>query len=183
MSITMDEIRAFDSAVDSIEIKDASGQALAIDGSGFLTANINGDVNVTATDLDIRSLAHAQDSVNVGDGTNTINIDGTSGGLDVNVVAGSIEVDDVSDDILVSKVSVTNTSALLVASALVGRRKITIQNVGTNDIFINKTTATTDSVKVPKKSSATFVWGAGVPVAAITAVGTSDVRVVEEAQA
>jgi len=58
--ITLDTIL---SDLHSIEIKDASGQALAIDGSGYLTANINGSVTVSASDLDIRDLTSVSDSV------------------------------------------------------------------------------------------------------------------------
>lgn len=57
------DIRDLDSAQDSVEIKTAAGQALDIDASGYVTANINGTVTVTATDLDIRDLTAASDSV------------------------------------------------------------------------------------------------------------------------
>ena len=58
---------------------------LSIDASGFVTANINGSVVVTATALDIRALSDATDSVSIGDGTDTlaINTDGS-----INTVPG-----------------------------------------------------------------------------------------------
>jgi hypothetical protein len=60
--VTLDLI---DSSIHSIEIKNAAGDALNIDASGFLTVNGNGNFNVTATDLDIRDLAFATDKVDV----------------------------------------------------------------------------------------------------------------------
>jgi hypothetical protein len=102
------DIRDLDSSQDSVEIKTAGGQALAIDGSGYITANINGDVNVTqgtspwvvsATDLDIRDLTAASDSVEswTHDGTGTAitsTVVGADTGLDVNVIGGvNVEVD------------------------------------------------------------------------------------------
>lgn len=53
-------------------IDDGAGNRLTIDGSGFITSNINGTVTVSATDLDIRDLAHTQDSVALGDGTGVL---------------------------------------------------------------------------------------------------------------
>ncbi len=101
--ITLDSL---DSSLHSIEIKNAAGQALALDGSGYLTSNINGTVTVSATDLDIRSLTSVSDSVsavqsgtwdigtltgitndvNIADGGNSITVDGTV------AISGSVAV-------------------------------------------------------------------------------------------
>lgn len=86
--ITLDLL---DSALHSVEIKDASGQALAIDGSGFITANVNGTVTVSATDLDIRDLSAAQDNVAISDGTDTLAI-AADGSIAVSAVGGSFAV-------------------------------------------------------------------------------------------
>lgn len=59
------DIRDLDSAQDNVEIQNAAGQAMAIDGSGYLTVNVNGDIS--ATDLDIRDLVNTQDSIAIGD--------------------------------------------------------------------------------------------------------------------
>ena len=87
--ITLDQLT---SAFHSVEIKDASGQALAIDGSGYLTANVNGSVTVTASDLDIRDLTSASDSVEIKTAAGqALSIDG-SGYLTVNAAGGSFAV-------------------------------------------------------------------------------------------
>jgi hypothetical protein len=58
-----------------------NGDSITVDG----TVSITGDVNVTASDLDIRTLDHATpgDSVKIGDGTNLleVNTDGEAGTL------------------------------------------------------------------------------------------------------
>ena len=71
MSITVNKLDA--ACNHSVKISDGTNE-LSIDGSGFITANINGTVTVDATDLDIRDLVHTQDSVDLGDGTSTWNL-------------------------------------------------------------------------------------------------------------
>lgn len=75
---------------------DASGNLLiagtvAISGAVDVTGSsvsISGSVAVTATDLDIRNLAHTQDSVKIGDGTNLAAVN-ASGELSIDLVAQS----------------------------------------------------------------------------------------------
>jgi hypothetical protein len=72
-------------------IDDGAGNRLSIDGSGFITSNINGSVTVTATDLDIRALDHVTigDSVRIGDGVETMAVN-TDGSINVNIVSATI---------------------------------------------------------------------------------------------
>jgi hypothetical protein len=104
MAITLDKL---DSAFASFELKTAAGQALTIDGSGFITSNINGTVTVSATQLDIDDLSSANDNVEIKTAAGqALDIDG-SGYLTVNgngnftVVdgGGSLTVDAVDLDI------------------------------------------------------------------------------------
>jgi len=61
--ITLDSIRE---DFHAIAIKDsANGYELLIDSSGHITSNINGSVTVSASDLDIRDLTSASDSVEI----------------------------------------------------------------------------------------------------------------------
>ncbi|MDH3324126.1 MAG: hypothetical protein OEL89_00645, partial [Candidatus Peregrinibacteria bacterium] len=96
--ITLDSI---DSSLHSIEIKNAAGQALALDGSGFLTANVNGSVSITdgggsitvdgtvaATQSgtwNIGSVASITGDVNIADGGNSITVDAVN--LDIRDLA------------------------------------------------------------------------------------------------
>jgi len=90
--ITLDLL---DSSFHSVEIQTAAGQALAIDGSGFLTTNVNGTVTVSATDLDIRGLNVATDGdhlyITDSTGANNLAVD-ASGFLTVNASGGSFAV-------------------------------------------------------------------------------------------
>jgi hypothetical protein len=71
-------------------IDDGAGNRLTIDGSGFITSNINGSVTVTASDLDIRDLTHVSDSVSIGDGTTLADVlDGTIDALYVAITDGT----------------------------------------------------------------------------------------------
>jgi hypothetical protein len=64
---------------------DDNGGSLTVDG----TVAISGTVAVTATDLDIRDLTDATDSVSIGDGTDTLAVN-TDGSINVNIVNSTI---------------------------------------------------------------------------------------------
>ncbi len=90
MSLTLDRL-------EEIKIVDSNGDELGIDASGYITANINGTVAISATDLDIRDLTHVSDSVKIGDGTETANVN-ASNELQVvddgaNTLLGTIDAD------------------------------------------------------------------------------------------
>ena len=91
MAITLDSIQA---DLHSIKISDGSND-LAIDASGFITANINGNVTVDATDLDIRDLSAAQDNVAISDGTDTLAVN-ADGSLNAVVTATDLDVRDLT---------------------------------------------------------------------------------------
>lgn len=84
---------------------------------------------------------------------------------------------------LVTAETVTNVESQLVAAPLTGRLRVEIQNLGTKDIFIKEATGidATNSLKIPKGSSYEQALDAGATIFAITAAGSSDVRVVEYA--
>lgn len=101
------DIRDLDGATDTVNLNDGTN-SLVIDSSGFVTANINGDVNVTqgtdpwvigdggnsitvdAVDLDIRDLVSATDEVGIGDGTNSLVVNGDGS---LNVVSSESALD------------------------------------------------------------------------------------------
>lgn len=86
---------------------------------------------------------------------------------------------------LVSNETVDTTAGgvQLVATALTGRLRIEIQNLGTQDIYIAEATGVTTSsgLKIPKGSSYEQALDAGAEIWAITGSGSSDVRVAEYA--
>lgn len=120
-------LHTIDSAISSVEIKTAAGQVLAIDGSGYITANIAGSVTVSATDLDIRDLTSASDSVEIktaagqalaidGSGYLTANINGavsvSATDLDIrNLVFADDKVDVSGSSVSISGVVATSAGA------------------------------------------------------------------------
>ena len=92
MSLNLTDIQ---SSAHSIEIKNAAGQAIAIDGSGYLTSNINGTVAVTQSgSWDIGTVTAVTDITNVvsvDDNGSSLTVDGTvaatqSGSWDIGTV-------------------------------------------------------------------------------------------------
>jgi len=186
--ITLDSIN---SANASIEIATAAGQALAIDGSGFITTNINGTIAVSATDLDIRDLAFATDSVDVSGSSVTV----TATDLDIRDLAfasdsvtahqggsWSFSIGNISTWKTTAETA-TSTASELVSTPLASRAKTIIQNLGSKDIYIGPSNAVTTSngVLVPKGSSMDYSFDDSADIWAITASGSSDIRVLEAA--
>ena len=176
-SITVDatnlDIRDLTSVSDSVEIKTAAGQALAIDGSGYITANINGTVTVSATNLDIRDLTHASDSVKVGDGTDFLAVN-TDGSINVNSNDGGFS------SWKVSSVAASTTAAQIAATPLTGRRMLTIENLGAQDVYLDTSNSvSTSSLLLPKNASVDLKLSATANIWAITGSGTATLRVAE----
>jgi len=155
-------LHRIDSSLHSIEVKTAAGQALTIDGSGYLTVNGNGTFTVAATDLDIRDLASSQDNVEIrtaagqaltidGSGFLTVNGNGTftvaATDLDIRDLtqtdeitayqggAWAVTLDNISSWENTSE-TVTSTAAEVVATPLANRNKMLLQNVGNQDAYL-----------------------------------------------
>ena len=172
MGITLDSL---DSSLSSVEIKNAAGQALAIDASGNLSVNAaGGSFAVTATSLDIRALASGTDSVsavqsgiwNIGsvgsitgavsivDGGGSLTVDAVA--LDTRALAFATDKVDVSGSVIstaeapysswqTSVLSASSTAAQIAATPLASRKRIMIQNLGSKDVFIGETNAVTST--------------------------------------
>lgn len=182
--ITLDSINSENA---SVEIKTEAGQALAIDGSGFITIS-NSSFAVTATDLDIRSLLFASDSVDVSgssvtvsatdldirDLTQTDEITAYQGGT------WAIAIDNMSNW-KTSATTATTTAGELASTPLASRSKMIVQNLGSQDAWIgpDNTVTNTNGIKLPKGSSFDYPFDATANVWVITSSGTSDVRVLE----
>lgn len=192
--ITLDTI---DSALHSVEVKSAAGNALAIAGDGSIAVTDNGGsltidstdlatiagavsgtemqvdvitmptVTVTATDLDIRDLAFATDSVDVSG--SSVSVSGT-----VQVASAGL------DSWQVSTTTATTTAGELAATPLGSRLRMIIQNLGNSDVYLGPdNTVSTSDMKLPKGSSLEFPFGATANIWAITSSGTADLRVSE----
>lgn len=170
--ITLDELKA---EFHSIKVSDGSGNDLAIDASGYITI-ANTSFAVTATDLDIRDLTHVSDSVKIGDGTDflAINSDGS-----INTATTTAGLDSWQTSVF----SATTTAAEIAATPLANRKKMIIQNLGNNDVYIGENNSVTSSngIRLPKGASLEFEFGDGSNIWALTASSTADLRVSEHA--
>ena len=119
-------------------------------------------ITVTATDLDIRDLVFATDKVDVSGST-------------INVVEGGFA------SWTVVAASVTTTESTV--SALSGRLRVEIQNLGSADVYIRQSTGVSSSngLKIPKGSSFEQALDAGAAIFMVTGSGSSDVRIAQYA--
>lgn len=175
----------------SIDVTFAPGNSIEItDGTDTLAVNADGSLNavVTATDLDIRNLAFATDTVDVSGSSVTV----SATDLDIrNLTFATDKVDAsgsnvrTSSDTAISNTAatVTTTAAEVLASPLANRREVTIQNEGQQAVYIGSSAGVTASngLKISKGASATFEWGANVDIFMIADSGSQDVRFLESA--
>jgi hypothetical protein len=157
--ITLDEINA---KFHSVKISNGTTD-LDIDGSGFITANINGSVVVTATNLDIRDLAFATDKVDVSGST-------------------IVTTPDAFDVWKSTAHSATDVVSEIAATPLTGRLSITIENTGADPVFIGEANTVTAATGFRLAGGASFseTMGAVANLWAICAAGkTANLRVVE----
>ena len=157
MAITLDSLQE---DLHSISIKDSTnGYELLIDSSGHITANINGTVTVSATDLDIRDLSASQDNVAISDGTDTlaVNADGSINSVvtatdldirDITHVSDSIKVGDGTDFLAIAadgSIAVTDNGGSLTVDATdldirdlsAAQDNVAIRDAGGDELAIN----------------------------------------------
>lgn len=177
-----------------------SGSELQVDIVAPLPAGTNniGDVDVlTMPGIYVEDAASAggEDLMMIGGyrrdaDTSPVSADGDYHGLIFNDL-GELKVSSKLDQtcnasIVVTTVTVPATAGGidLVASALAGRQEMTIQNLGSQDIWVKNATGVTagpagNGFLIPKDSSATYNWGDALDPFAITSSGTSVVKVIE----
>jgi hypothetical protein len=146
--------------------------------SDSVTAHQGGSwtVTATATNFDIRDLTHVSDSVKIGDGTDFMAVN----------TDGSINVLTTSDPALANTglaaaaASVTNTAAAIPASNLANRKYLFLQNLGNRSIYIGGSGVNTSTgFRLSSGATMDARIGAAVSVYAITDSGTQDVRLLE----
>lgn len=166
---------------------DGAGTALTstlISGMQSLDVNIaNASVVVSATDLDIRDLAHTQDSVSLGDGTDLFTSTTVGGdiGLDVNIINSSVSVSDAA--LAVTAVSneansVDNAAEeSLVTSILSARKYLFTYNNGNKPVYLGATGVTTSNgFPMAPGVGLEFRIGAAIDLKAIALTAPQDVR-------
>jgi len=188
--ITIDELRDLDSATDSVSAVQSGTWNIGT------VASITADVNVTATDLDIRALTNA-DVVTV-ENAHLTALGGAISGTELQVdivgslpaganlignvgITGSVATTPAAyDSFKTTAQSITTTESQLAATPLGSRLSMLIQNLGTNDIYVGLTgLSAATGIKIPKKSSMKENFGASAAIYALTSSGTADVRILE----
>ena len=160
----------------AVQVTDGT-DTLAIDASGFVTANINGTVTVQATNLDTRNLTHVSDSVKIGDGTDFLAIE-TDGSVNVNANLSSPNGASLS-----GAVSVTTTATALPGTPLANRRKMFVQNTSNQTVYLGHSGVTTSNgILLAKGANTEIEVGPTQLVYGIVAAGTADVRLWERAK-
>ena len=124
--------------------------------------------------------------------TSPVSADGDFHGLIFNEL-GQLKVAAQLDNTSNSSFVVTSTTVTsgvggvqLIASALTGRRELTMQNLGSQDVWIKHLTGVTagsggNGFLLPKDSSANYMWGASLDPYGITASSTAVVKCIESA--
>lgn len=169
------------------------------DGGGSITVDgtvaISGDVNVTqgtspwvvsATDLDIRDLTAASDSVAayLADGAGTAltsTLVGSDQALDINVVQ-SVDPSTANVAIKTTAKSATSTQSALLGSALANRKFVYVQNLGNRKVFLAEAgaaDAAATGLQLSPGSVAEFKFGPSANLDIEAAGGTQDIRILE----
>ncbi len=159
----------------SINVAFAAGAEIKItDGTDDLAINADGSINavVTATNLDIRDLTHATDSVKVGDGTDFLAVN-ADGSINTKSSAGAA--------IKNSQATVTTTAAQVLASPFANRTEVIIQNEGTAAVYVgfDNTLTAANGIKISKGANTTLDVGTAATIFMIAASGSQDVRFLE----
>ena len=145
-------IAAGTNIIGKVKVTDGTDE-LAIDASGRPTVNVAGTVPVSSTDLDIRDLTSASDSVKVeGNNTNAVKVDGSavtqpvSGS--VTVSATDLDIRDLTSASDSVKVEGNNTNAVKVDGSGVTQPVSGTVTATATDLDIRNLAPATDEVKV-----------------------------------
>lgn len=177
------DIRELSHLQDSIKIGD---------GVDFLAINADGSINVNADISVVNGSDKAEDAASAsGDiGTYMLSVrqdspasststDGDYQSIKTDAL-GRMWVNDASIAEKNSNITATTTAGQLTASPLANRRRMYIQNLGSKDVFIgDASVTTTNGFKLSVGGTFNESIGAGVSLYAVTATGTSDLRILE----
>lgn len=143
--------------LNDLAIIDSNGDELDVNADGSINADLVSGAAVQVTD-----------------GTDTLAIN-ADGSINTSVSEASL------DTLLNSQETVTTTAAQVLTSALANRKCVTIQNEGTDDVYVGSSAGVTaaNGIKISKRSSATYNFGSGAAIFMIAASGSQDVRFLE----
>jgi len=169
VSATDLDIRDLAFATDSVDV---SGSEVSLDAATLAALE---SVTVSATDLDIRDLDSSQDSIEIATAAGQALAIESDGSLNVN--SSEVGYSTCSN----ASVTIANTATDVVVTELALRKELTLQNVGSKDVYIgcDSSVTSTNGILVPKGATASFKFGPAINVHAITPSGTSELRILE----
>lgn len=151
-----------------LDIRDLAFATDKVDVSGSAVTISSGSVTVSATDLDVRDLSHATDSVTarLQDGSGTA-LESLGGNLSV------------ADSVLLDSLSAPSVSTTEVAvTAVSAQKKLTIQNLSNENIYLGPTgVSTTSGLLIPKQSSQEIALAGTVYLIAGASLPANSVRI------
>lgn len=169
VSATNLDIRDLAFATDKVDV---GGSVIALDAPTLAALE---NITVSATALDIRALAFATDKVDVG---------GSIIALDSTTLAALETINVIEAPYATWKTSqqtVAITATQIAATALTGRKRVIVQNIGSKDVYLKNanTVAVATDGKLSKGASFEMQLDATAAIWAIGDGGTSDIRVWE----
>jgi hypothetical protein len=181
LAYTQDSVTSHQGGSWTVAATQSGSWTVAATQSGTWTVEQGGTwtVTATATDLDIRDLVAASDSVSAytKDGSGNA-INSTSNALNTYITNSALNVKDAAEAISHARVQVTTTSGLLIA-ALSNRRRMVVQNLGNKPVYVGASGVTssgaTQGIKINVGASFEFPLGAGAALHAVSESGTQDV--------
>ena len=181
--ITIDEVRALEFAVDKVDVSGSEVSLSAGSLAALENVVVSGEVALDAASLAALENVTVSGTVELGSTTlaalETIELGATTlAALEtVTVVEGSF------NNWKSTAHSATSTASQLASTALSNRISVTIQNLGSADIFIGASNAVTiaTGTKIAKGSQFSEKLGALAEIWVITASGTADLRISEYA--
>lgn len=136
---------------------------------------------VSATDFDIRNLVFATDKVDVSGSSVTV----AATDLDIRNLSAaqdSVDAKMSASTILASANSIGTSAEALIASALSGRRRMLIQNLGANPVYLGDSAVTASTgIRVSAGANVELELGAAAALYAVCSSGSADVRILEMA--
>lgn len=197
-----DSVNGYELAISSAgkitSVIEDGGNSITVDGTVAATQSGTWDIGTVGTITNV---------VHIDDNSSSITVDGTvaatqSGTWDIGTlgtITNVVHIDDNSGSITVdgtvsttpggygswkvSAASVSNTESELVGTPLSNRVAILIQNKGSQDCYIKEATgvSTSNGIYLPKGSSYEALLDADSNIFAITASGSTDLRIAEYA--
>jgi len=182
------DIRDLTAVSDSVKVGNGAGTFLSFD------ADTGANVHITnAADIQVAlNCEYAEDSVaaNADIGAFVLSVrqdvlaSSTSASGDYQSfktdALGRLYTNDSNQSMAYSAISVTNTATDLVATDLVNRKRIIVQNLGTKEIYLGDASVTAATgLRIANGSNAELDIGAGVNLHGITASGASNIRIME----